>query len=294
MFFTLENLIKENFAKKSFAVLGSPISHSLSPLMQNKALDFLKISDSKYYAFDIAPEKLGEALDSFLDKNFCGLNLTIPHKSEAFDFVKNISDEAKTLGACNVLKNINGQWHGFNTDVYGIEKSLECELNFSLRDSTVLIFGAGGVARAAAFKAFWNGARKVYIANRSRERLESLLADLHKHGFLAQEFSEENLNEISLIINSTSVGLKDGDIAICDFSKFKKDVCFFDTVYRAGKETVSVMAAKQTQLRVCSGLSMLGYQGAKSLQIWFDFDDKTLEDVSSLMVETLKAKTWNA
>ena len=294
MFFTLENLTKENFAKKSFAVLGSPISHSLSPLMQNKALEFLKISDSKYYAFDIAPEKLGEALDSFLNKNFCGLNLTIPHKSEAFDFVKNISDEAKALGACNVLKNINGQWHGFNTDVYGIEKSLESELDFSLFGSTVLIFGAGGVARAAAFKAFWNGAKKVFIANRSKERMESLLTDLRKHGFFAQKFSPENSEEISLIINATSIGLKDEDDAICDFSKFKKDVCFFDTVYRAGKETVSVISAKQAGLRACSGLSMLGFQGAKSLQIWFDFDDKTLDDVSSLMVETLKSKTWNA
>jgi len=294
MVFTLENLIKENFAQKSFAVLGFPIAHSLSPLMQNKALEFLKIPDSKYYAFEVAPENLGDALNKFSDKNFCGLNLTIPHKSLVFDFVKNISGEAKAIGACNVLKNMEGQWCGFNTDTYGIEKALECELNFSLRDSTVLIFGAGGASRAAAFKAFWNGAKKVYISNRSKERLESLLADLQKYGFSANEFSEENAKEISLIINTTSLGLKDEDNAVCDFSKFKKDVCFFDSVYRTGKETVSVKSAKQVGLKACDGLSMLAYQGAKSLQIWFDLDDKTLDDVSSLMVKTLKSKIWNS
>lgn len=260
-----------------FAVLGKPIGHSLSPVMQNAALAEIAASDtryrgSKYFAFEVAPENLAEALAALRAKNFKGINLTIPHKEVAMSIVRDFDTSAAAVGACNTLLNTPDGWRGFNTDGFGVEKAIETAFSRSIKGANIIIIGAGGAARATAFHVLLNGCKTFTIINRSKERLEKLSADIKKAGFACAAMSLGdpivNIPDSPIIINATSLGLKAEDPSCVDFSLFPRDSVFFDMPYAKGRETASVAAAKSRGIKACGGLPMLAWQGAKSLSIW--------------------------
>ena len=156
MIFKIEDLRSGEFAARTpqsnppfFAVLGKPIAHSLSPLMQNAALAEIAKSDaayagSKYFAFEVAPESLAGALAALREKNFLGINLTIPHKEVAVPLLDDIDPPAKLAGACNTLLKTSGGWKGYNTDGFGLEKAVEHSLGREIKGSDIVIIGAGG------------------------------------------------------------------------------------------------------------------------------------------------------
>lgn len=262
------------FAKFPLAVFGFPIAHSQSPKMQNAALRELAKSDSKfrgwaYYKFEVAPEELKDTLKAFHDLGFLGVNLTIPHKEIVLDFLEGAEDFAVMARAANTLKRTPTGWKGFNTDGFGLAKAVELFCGRAFRGSDVVIFGAGGAARAAAFKAAMDGCKSLRVFNRTKSRLDSLLESLRGAGFSAGSLG--GVGEIkagSILINATSVGLKKDDLPIVDFSAIDKSCAFFDMPYRAGGETPSVEAARKAGLKAASGRAMLAWQGAKSLSIW--------------------------
>ena len=276
-FFTFEDL-KSGFFEdgtKKFAVLGCPIGHSLSPLMQNAALERIAESDPEfegagYFAFEIFPENLREALDILLEKGFLGANLTIPHKVAPLSFLEDVDSYAKSAGACNTLLNDGGKWKAFNTDGFGLEKALQILFEFSAEGRDIFILGAGGAARGAAFWLGRKNPRSLNLSNRSKDRLQSLVSDLRSSGIDCGEFSVSGLKipENSALINATSIGLGASDGAVADFGKLPKSCVFFDMPYRLGGTTKSVEEARRAGLRAESGLAMLAYQGAKSLEIW--------------------------
>lgn len=303
MIFKIEDLCAGEFAARTpqsgppfFAVLGKPIAHSLSPLMQNAALAEIAKSDaayagSKYFAFEVAPEDLSAAIDALREKNFLGINLTIPHKEVAVPLLDDIDPPAKLAGACNTLLKTSGGWKGYNTDGFGLEKAVEHSLGREIKGSDIVIIGAGGAARAAAFHALSRGCRSLLILNRGAERLGKLSSDIRGAGFeceahlLGEKFA---CPPSPVIINATSVGLKEGDPPCADFSAFPPSAAFFDMPYAAGRETPSVLAARARGMMACGGLAMLAWQGAKSLSIW---TAKPL--MGELMLKTLNgAEKW--
>lgn len=305
MIFRIEDLRSGEFAARTprggppfFAVLGRPIAHSLSPMMQNAALSKIAESDpayrgSKYFAFEVAPEDLADALRALREKNFSGVNLTIPHKEAAFSLLDDFDPDAKLAGACNTLLGTPGGWKGYNTDGFGLEKAVESSLGREIGGSDIVIVGAGGAARAAAFHVLSRGCRSLLILNRGAERLEKLASGVRAAGF---ECEARLLGEkfpcppSPVVINATSVGLKEGDPPCADFSAFPPSAAFFDMPYAAGRETSSVLAARARGMKACGGLGMLAWQGAKSLSIW---TSKPL--MGELMLETLNAaEKWQA
>ncbi len=279
---TLEDLRREDFVENPLCVVGNPVRHSLSPFMQNAALAFLSKQNPTYktwhyYKFEILPEDLLEALEIFKKKSFKGINFTLPHKLLVKDFADTLSSDAKLIGACNTFKLENNSWAGFNTDGFGLEMALEKSFGVELYDANIVILGAGGAARAAAFYAAIKGAKSLRIFNRSRQNLDALITDLAKNNFNAsgnilESSLPADIEKDSIIINCTSVGLKDSDTAIADFSKLDKSVKIFDMAYRFGAETKSVEDAQNLGIKAASGLPMLAYQGAKSLSIWTNED----------------------
>ena len=137
-----------------FAVLGKPIGHSLSPVMQNAALSEIAKSDpsyigAEYFAFEVAPENLKGALDALYGKNFAGVNLTIPHKEIAAKLLSDMDDSARLARACNTLLRTSKGWKGFNTDGFGLEEAVRSVLGRDFKGSDVVVIGAGGAARGA-------------------------------------------------------------------------------------------------------------------------------------------------
>ena len=261
--------------------------------MQNAALSEIAKSDpsyigAEYFAFEVAPENLKEALDALYGKNFAGVNLTIPHKEIAMSIVGDFDPYAAKVGACNTLLKTPRGWKGYNTDGFGLETAIKKAFGREMKGSNVVVIGAGGAARAAAFHALFAGCKSLSLVNRSLQRLDKLSSDIRAAGFDCQaRLASENLDipDSPIIINATSLGLKEGDPPCADFSAYPKDSVFFDMPYAKGRETSSVAAAKKCGIAACGGLTMLAWQGAKSLSIW---TGKPL--LGDIMLETLAAQ----
>jgi len=262
------------------AVLGSPIKHSISPQLHNAALEQLSsfkplFKKWSYKKIHVESEDLSLALPRLAECGYLGLNLTIPHKVDVIGHIQSIDAEAKTIGAVNTLMHEGGQWHGYNSDGFGLEKALFENLSFSFDSANVLILGAGGAARAAAVQALSRNCQKVWIANRSSQRL-NLLKEYLVGNFESERISAFNSSDVPnelfeienlLIINSTSLGLKSNDPPPLSLSKFHSTTKVYDMIYNP-KQTHLLKQAADLGMGFENGLSMLVYQAWRSLAIW--------------------------
>lgn len=226
-----------------------------------------------YVGFEIPPELFSEALPLFYEKGFYGLNLTLPHKVQALELVREVDPEAQLMGAVNTLVRYSDGFHGFNTDGYGLKAGLQQELGVTCRGRDVILLGAGGASRAAVVQCLKDGCRSLRIGNRSRDRLDSLisalpaaLAEGRVQGFDLEDLPGDLPRE-PIVINATSVGLKPDDPLILDPGLFGPGAVFFDMIYNPW-ETLFLRTAREQHFPATNGLSMLVYQGARSLEIW--------------------------
>ena len=265
----------------SLAVLGQPVAHSVSPPMHNAALAELAkkhpaLQNWQYFKFEIKPRELENALGLFLKNNFRGLNLTVPHKIVALDFVEVASAEAKAVGAVNTLaaQAANG-WDGFVTDPYGLKMVLANELEVNLAGKTAVVLGAGGAARSAVVHGLEARAAAIWVGNRTKDTLTGLLERLQPfdpgrkvRGFDALNPPVRDWPKDVVVINATTVGMKRHDPLPFDVKQLGHDARVFDMVYNREGPTKFVAAARAHGLRATDGLGMLVWQGAKSLSIW--------------------------
>ncbi|MGJ8639460.1 MAG: shikimate dehydrogenase family protein [Opitutaceae bacterium] len=276
--YTLDDLGKVDFGGTPLAVLGHPVKHSVSPAMHNAALAKMCEEDSRfadwtYFRFDVPSEILAEALPLFHKHNFLGLNLTIPHKVEALKLIKGISPDAGRMGAVNTLVWDEFGYDGFNTDGYGIKAGLQQDLGVSLKGATVVLLGSGGAARAAAVQCVLEGCGKLYIGNRTPERLKDVMEVVRSmpNGEVAEAFAiaefPDDLPPSGIVINATSLGLKSDDPAPIDVAKLPSDWKIYDMIYNPAQTTL-LKDADARGLSTANGLSMLVHQGARSLEIW--------------------------
>ena len=160
-------------------ILGHPIAHSLSPAMQNAAIQYLNI-DAEYIAFDVMPNSLGKAIYGAEALGFHGLNITIPHKIEAVQYCVP-DDRVRAIGALNTLKFGDDTIYGYNTDVDGVINTLK-EADVKTNGKCVLVVGAGGASRAVVYALITLGS-KVFVANRTLERAKKLSDAFKCHGY---------------------------------------------------------------------------------------------------------------
>ncbi len=278
MFFDFEALKNWDRPGTWLSVVGYPVRHSLSPPMHRAALAVIGRSHPEfagwdYVGFEIPPEQFVEALPLFFNKGFYGLNLTLPHKVEALQLVSEIDPEATRMGAVNTLVRYDDGYHGYNTDGYGLRSGMRSELGTSCRDRDVILLGAGGASRAAAIQCLKDGCRSLWIGNRSPERLQSLIEAVNGAlgGAVANPFNlmdpPKGLPSAPILINATSLGLKDTDPLPIDLRRFEAGTCVYDMIYNPA-ETPIVRQAKELGFSAATGLSMLVFQGARSLEIW--------------------------
>jgi shikimate dehydrogenase len=270
------------------AVYGHPVKHSASPAMHNAAIAALGL-DWRYLAFDVHPERLQEAIQGAQQMKFLGLNLTVPHKLLATHLVDELDASAKEWGAVNTIlfearcpaddwrplrlcdpaKITTTRSRGFNTDAHGIARAVQEDLGLQIRGTTILVLGAGGAGRTAALKFASEGAKKLYLVNRTRAKAEEVAREIATRfpGVMTTVGYPEG--SIDLVVNATSLGLNAVDALPFSPSEFSlnRAAAAYDMIYRPA-ETPFLKEAARNGARTANGLGMLLYQGVKALEIW--------------------------
>jgi len=284
-------------ATSVYGIIGDPVAHSLSPLMQNAAFAAKNIP-AVYVAFHVASTGLAAAVAGLRSLGVKGANVTIPHKESVCPFLDAIDSSAELIGAVNTIVNTAGQLVGYNTDGLGLLRSLKADLNVTLNaTSEVIILGAGGAARAAVVALAQQGVRSITILNRSEHRAQALVARYsgvfpqvtfralnfnsglpNTHGGVAgggfNDDSTSNCKQLTnflkkchLIVNSTSIGLSGESFNVLPWEDVNKKAVVFDMIY-AAQPTPLVSAATTAGFFACDGLGMLAAQGEAAFELW--------------------------
>ena len=272
---------------KNLGVIGYPIKHSLSPVIQNAAIAKAGL-DYTYIAVPIAPEDLKAAVEGLKAINFSGFNVTIPHKLAIMQYLDEIDDTAKFIGAVNTVKIDNGKLYGYNTDVIGFINPLLKE-GFDLKDKTAVILGAGGASRAIICGLIKHGVKRIVIGVRNQAKGAKLaegFADLVS--IEAFEWHDEKfaswLMKADLLVNTTPLGMFPNvdNMPPVDWDKVNENAFVYDIIYTPA-ETRFLQEAKKRGHKILNGERMLAEQGAASLHYWTGAD----VDVD-IMVKTLR------
>ncbi len=259
---------------RGVAIIGHPVSHSLSPQMHQAAFDALKL-DYCYLPFDLFPKDLKKGIQALKLLGFRGFNVTVPHKTEIVPLLDQISREASLIGAVNTVLIEKGKLKGFNTDGPGFIESLKREWGYSVQKQHVVIIGAGGAAKAVAAQICLEKAASLGIVNRTVSKGELLKKQLQK-SFPATKIEvfpskgealKQLIRQSDLLINATSLGLHPGDSSPCTPDYFFKGLKVVDLIYNP-PITTFLRGAGKKGCRTLNGLSMLLYQGALAFKIW--------------------------
>ncbi len=260
---------------KLLGIIGDPVEHSLSPVMQNAAIEHLGV-DYIYIPFPVKPENLVIALNGFATIGVMGFNATIPHKQAIIPLLSDITTTAKLVGAVNTVWRTETGWKGTNTDVIGFVTPLKA-LNRDWNTIKPIILGNGGAARAVVVGLAELGCSEIAVVGRNKDKLDQfkqswdnseLIASITVHSW--DELSEM-VSESQLIVNTTPIGMfphtdnspVDSDL----WKKFPKNAIAYDLIYNPSP-TQFLKDAQQQGLNIIDGLDMLVYQGAAALEIW--------------------------
>ncbi len=228
----------------------------------------------RYLAFEVDPKNLRAAIEGAKAMSFAGLNLTVPHKLLAMDMVDALDESAKVWGAVNVIKfetssGSKARAIGYNTDADGLVNSLREDLSLELRGLKVLLLGAGGAGRTAAFKLASENVAELFLVNRTQGKVEEIAVEIKKQFPSVKVVIGHPESPVDLILNATSLGLRPDDSSPLDEKQFslKQTNAVYDMIYRPA-ETALLKAAKAAGCRTANGLGMLLHQGAKAFEIW--------------------------
>ena len=263
-------------SKTSFlALIGNPVSHSLSPIMQNAAIQYLGL-DLIYMAIPCKDEDLEIVVNSLKKMNCKGLNITIPFKQKVFNICSEISPVAKKVKAINTLKLTDDKdWIGTNTDIDGFIYPLK---NLNLIKKSSLILGSGGAARSVIQGLIKLKLSKITIISRNKSSLNELITnfknDIEIEGLLSTNNEINNLiQETDLIINTTPVGMSNtinnDEIPFGKnfWDSINSKTIVYDLIYNPSPTPFLKFCDKKGCMTI-DGTQMLIAQGAKSLSFW--------------------------
>lgn len=268
----------------TYGVMGWPIKQSLSPELHNHWLEQQGI-DEKYGLLEISPEALRFKTKELVARGLKGWNITVPHKTAMLNLCDEISPTAKSIGAVNTVKLVDGHLYGTNTDAYGFIKNLVNKAPTWNSRKAALVLGAGGAARAAVYALIEAGVPKVYISNRTYEKAEKLCDELGAVVLepLAWDDRETIVGDVSLIVNTTTLGMAGSPELVMDLSSAKKETVVYDIVYKP-LMTKLLSEADNRGLIVVDGLGMLVHQAVAAFELWFGISP----DLTDGLVEKLE------
>ncbi len=253
-------------------VVGNPVQHSASPKIHNYWLKKLKI-DAVYEKKKVTTLGLKGIVDQIRTGCLKGANITLPFKEKIIKHVDTCEEVVNTSGAANTLFLRKNHVVATNTDGEGFVNSLEKDCNFKIRGKIVFIIGTGGAARGIILSLIKKGVQQIILMNRNRKRLMNIKEQFKKDSneiLRTQVWNEKVIpNFVDLLVNCTSVGMREGESLDINLKEMKKTAIIYDIVYTK-KSTQLVKEAKKHGLATQRGHAMLVRQAAESFKIWFD------------------------
>ena len=261
-----------NGRTKIVGIIGSPVEHTLSPVMHNAAFEKLGMN-WVYMPFLVHTQNLAKALMGMRALGLVGLNVTLPHKESVIEFLDEIDEYAKKIGAVNTILNKDGKLYGYNTDCQGFLDILDKHGNFNPQRKNAVLIGAGGAGRSLAVGLAKKGIKKIIIFDVVKRKAEILSEKIRKEFGCATssfEIGETRslfwaISESDILLNATPVGMNKNEKLPISPRCLHKNLFVFDVIYR---DTGLIKMARRKKLRCLNGLGMLVNQAARSFSIW--------------------------
>ncbi len=252
--------------RQLYAVFGSPIAHSKSPLVHRLFADEFGIN-LDYRAVHVDIGGFEQAVSGFQANGGNGLNITVPFKLNAWKLADNLTDRARVAGAVNTLT-FDSAVNGDNTDGAGLVKDIESNLGVHLRDQKILIVGAGGAVRGILLPVLERNPGAITIANRTKANADALVEEFANYGNIrALALDEAHSNSYDIVINGTSTGIH-GELPEISAQVFANVGLVYDMMYGKFPSKFMQWASQQGVEHVSDGLGMLVEQAAESFNIW--------------------------
>lgn len=271
---------------KKAGVVGFPVAHSLSPRLHGFWLEKYDIA-GEYKHYEVRPEELPKFIDKLRsDKDFVGVNLTIPHKEAVMGLLDEVDELAKEIGAVNTINNNNGILTGKNTDAYGFAENIR---NYVTRTNKAVVLGAGGAAKAVVFALKELGFKHIVIANRSQERAEELTSVV-SYPLSVADWKKRNeiLKDANILINTTSLGMTGKEPLEIDLSLLPITALVTDIVYNPLITSLLVKASERGNPTV-DGLGMLLHQAVPAFEVWFGINPEVTEELRQYVLAGIKS-----
>ncbi|EJF74594.1 shikimate dehydrogenase [Bartonella alsatica] len=280
---------KEKNSTRAF-VVGYPIHHSKSPKIHNFWLKQYGLQ-GEYLAQEVIPERFKKFFVSMQKRGFCGGNITLPYKQEAFRLANHKDEVATMIGAANTLWYEGNKLCATNSDAYGFNANLD-DLAPGWTGETALVFGAGGAARAILYALKKRGFERICLLNRTKQRADSLAEHFGKP-VEVHDWNDVDkiIYQADLIVNTTSIGMtnpheKKSASFFCDFHKTKTTTLVTDIVYTP-LITPFLQQAKAHGLRTVDGLGMLLHQAVVGFERWFGIRPQVTEALRAAILEDM-------
>ena len=269
---------------KKFGIIGNPIKHSLSPILHNYWFEKYKI-DASYSIIEVKEDNLSEIISKLRNKDLSGINVTLPYKQKIVPHLDILINDAEITSSVNTLyldeqKTLVGE----NTDVFGVQAAYLKEMENTL-NKNALVIGAGGVSPSIILSLQKSGFKNISIINRTIEKCFFLKKKFKNINKIEWKNFKDVLNKFDVIINATSLGLKNGQEFNFDFEKKKNNFIYIDTIYNP-LETKTLKSLKDRGIKVFNGLDMFIYQGQKAFYLW----NKVNPEIDQALVELLISK----
>jgi len=270
-----------------FAIIGDPISHSLSPILHNYWFKKYQLN-AEYSLLNIQPDEIEKTIDKVKKKEIKGINVTLPYKRSVIPFLsKTVNDAKQTHSVNTILLDDNESIIGENTDVFGFQAAyLKSISELEKKSKRVLILGAGGVSPSIILALIKSNFSKISLSNRTYEKSLFLKKKFPTINIIKWEDYLNKFDEFDIVINATSLGLTKGNDFKDKVIKFKKSLIYIDTIYNPS-QTKMIKHLKLSNIKTYNGLSMFIYQGQKSFYLWNKINPEVDDDLLKLLESKL-------
>lgn len=279
-----------NGRTRIFGIIGNPIEHSFSPILQNTIAKEMG-HNHIYVPFCVEKGKVGVAIEGAYRLGIEGFNVTVPHKMEVINSLYEIDTLAEQIGAVNTLKKTDKGYKGYNTDILGLDMCFKTR-NIQIEGKTVVILGSGGAAHSAVILAANRGANEIYVVNRTIEnavKITNIVKKYYDTPVFAVGYDKLNdLHKADIVIQTTSVGMGESadNSPVKDCSFLNNTEAVVDIIYTPW-ETKFIKDSKKAGCIACNGFDMLIFQGIASYEIWNDIkiDNTTANNIKERLTE---------
>ena len=259
---------------KKYLVIGNPIEHSLSPKLHNHWIKKNNI-DAVYDKKQLNENDIEGTILKVRNGEIDGINVTIPFKKSVIPYLDQLTPLANEAQSVNTIYKEKNKVIGHNTDVGGFELGLK-QINYNVKNKKIFILGAGGVVSSIILALKKMGSSKIILSNRTNEKAE----DLKKIYSDLEIIDWGETPDFNVIINATSLGLKNHDEIKLDYTDIGSNKLFYDVIYNP-RQTKFLSKAKQFGNQIENGKMMFVYQAHQAFTIWHkimpEIDDETIK-----------------